>query len=160
MIKKALFIIVFFIILEETRAQQDFVASGGDTFYSSDGTFSYSLGQISNLEIKGNEGIIISNGVQHAYEIYIEEIKIPITVNFNAIAYPNPTNSEITIKILEKNSENLTYHLYDSKGIFITKGKIDNDQATLQLGQYASGVYMLKVTSGNNSYKLFKIIKK
>ena len=159
MIKKVLFIIVFFIILEETGAQQSFVVSGGDTSVSANGSFSYSIGQISHLEFSGNNHII-NSGVQHAYEIYNIEIENPILIKFIVSLYPNPTESDIILRIRQGISLGLSYQLFDMQGKFLLQNKIIEHETVIPLNRFASGTYILKVSSKDSSFKHFKIIKK
>ncbi len=71
-------------------------------------------------------------------------------------AYPNPFNSIITIGFLLTKSNNTTIEVANLLGeIIFTVPAVNaisgNNQVVLDLSQLASGVYFLKVTSGNHS---------
>lgn len=159
MIKKTLFIIVFFIILEETRGQQSFVVSGGDTSVTANGSFSYSIGQISHLEFSGNN-YIINNGVQHAYEIQNIDVKDPIILRFKILLYPNPTESDLYLKIDDYLSAKFSYQVYDIQGKFLLQNQISELETLVPLGHFSSGTYVIKIDINGTISKHFNIIKK
>lgn len=157
--KKLLLILFIFLMNNQIRAQQDFVASGGDTSVTTNGSFSYSIGQVSHLEFSGNN-FIINSGVQHAYEIYNLDVKDPITVKFNILLYPNPTESDLYLKIDDYLSAQFSYQVYDVLGKFLIQNQISESETLIPLSQFSSGTYIVKININGTSSKHFKIIKK
>lgn len=158
--QKQLLLLFFCIIVSsQIRAQQSLVAAGGDTVLSADGSFSFSIGQISHIEFTGN-GLIVNNGVQQAFEIYSLEVENPVLIKFDAMLYPNPTESDIILRINQDVSLGLSYQLFDIQGKFLLQSKIIELETVIPLNRFASGTYILKVLAKDSSFKHFKIIKK
>ena len=73
--------------------------------------------------------------------------------------YPNPTKDKVVLSIKDNVLENLIFSMYDSSGRLLKKGKIKNDNTTIPMKNFASGIYLLKVYRNTKSLKIFKIIK-
>lgn len=72
---------------------------------------------------------------------------------------PNPTNSNITLSITNTSFSNSdTVTLFNITGVLLNSTPINEQETTIDLSSYASGVYFL-VTNINNTYKTQKIIK-
>jgi Secretion system C-terminal sorting domain/Ig-like domain CHU_C associated len=76
--------------------------------------------------------------------------------NTSMKVYPNPFNNIVNISI----DSNATLEVYDLVGKQIQKQKIENGFSQIDLSNYSSGVYMMKVTNENNQTKTLKVIKK
>ncbi|HTA27717.1 MAG TPA: DNRLRE domain-containing protein [Bacteroidia bacterium] len=76
--------------------------------------------------------------------------------------YPNPTKDNVTITYSTKNGENVYYTVYDLTGKqLITNtllGKGTNILGTINTAGLSSGMYLIKLTDGNNitNYKFIK----
>jgi Secretion system C-terminal sorting domain len=80
-----------------------------------------------------------------------------LTANSNAFeVFPNPTNSEITIKTF--NSETKSFELTDLSGRVVFSGKGSDDSAQINMRSFANGVYYLKIQSATST-DVIKIIK-
>jgi hypothetical protein len=139
-----------------TYSQKSIVATGAKAT-GTDGTASFSVGQISYKSPNGN---IVSDGVQQPYEIMIlgksnfEDILLEMNV------FPNPTADELRLKISE-NKAILFYQLFDLNGKSLSDSqKIANKETIINLKNFDKGIYLLKVSSENQLFKTFKIIKK
>lgn len=136
-------------------AQQNTVASGGSAS-GAGGSVSYSVGQIDYTAISASSGNV-NQGVQQPYEIYlvsgIQENFSPVTAVF-----PNPTNGLLTIQLKEVNQP-LTIQLLDLTGRVIISSSLISMETSIDLSNYASGEYLLNVTSGDAILNTLKIIK-
>ena len=139
-------------------AQQGFVASGGDAT-GSGGTASYSIGQIDYVTATGSNGTI-SQGLQQPFEILVTSVTNNPGINLSAIVYPNPTTNFLSLKIENSKLDNVSYQLYDELGQLLTEKRIDANETKIELVNYSSAIYFLKVISNNKELKSFKIIKK
>ena len=135
-------------------SQQNTVTTGGDAS-GSNGSISYTVGQIDYLNASGSNGSI-NEGVQQPYEFFttgIGEINL-IQVEL----YPNPTN-EFVILSIQNLLDNLDYSLYDLNGKIILTGKIDSKKTLLDFRQMANGEYLLHIQQEKKQMKSLKIIK-
>ena len=134
------------------------MASGGDAT-GSGGTASYSIGQIDYVTATGSNGTI-TQGLQQPFEILVTSVTNNPGINLSAIVYPNPTTNFLSLKIENSKLDNVSYQLYDELGQLLTEKRIDANETKIELSQFSSAIYFLKVVSNNQELKSFKIIKK
>ena len=65
--------------------------------------------------------------------------------------YPNPITNLLTIEIAQEFVEGSIIHLYDISGKLILKNKVEDSIYTLNLKNLKAGVYLVRVTNGNNN---------
>lgn len=158
-----------FFLSTVSLAQTSVNATGGNAT-GSDGSVSYSIGQVTYQTHTGTSGSM-AEGVQQPCEISIVTgIKEAKGINLSVSAYPNPTTDYLTLSIDENVQTNydlsqLSYHLFDMHGNLLQKGKMEEKQTSIEMGQLASTTYFVKImvkSHGNASLqeiKTFKIIK-
>jgi plastocyanin len=71
--------------------------------------------------------------------------------------YPNPANDFINVKADSK-MLGMNYKLIDPTGRQVLNGKLDNEVTSLDIRQFASGVYMFQLYANNE--QIIRIIKK
>ncbi len=75
-------------------------------------------------------------------------------------AYPNPFVDQLTLNTLEEGFTKVSYQLFDNVGKFILSGEQDliGNVAPIDLLSLSSGLYFLKVTSGDHTetHKIFR----
>lgn len=77
---------------------------------------------------------------------------IPNNINDNFAIFPNPTNGEFTIKNVDFSNNEFFANVYDIRGNQIIKNeKIDSNSKILNIKDYASGLYFIKITDANNA---------
>lgn len=70
--------------------------------------------------------------------------------------YPNPTNGIIKIKLNTREINN--YELYNIQGSVLKKGTIQSEEQLIDLSNFSTGVYIIKIGNGNSAiYR--KIVK-
>jgi opacity protein-like surface antigen len=141
-----------------TQAQQSINAAGGNAT-GSEGTVSFSVGQIDYTCYEGTGGTV-SQGVQQ-----LAELSEVLTDNFTEIKlemviYPNPTTDLVNLKIENYDSDFLSYGLFDMQGRQISTNNITKSETQIQMKNMAAAVYLLTVRDKNKLLKTFKIIKK
>ena len=140
------------------QAQSASTATGGNAT-GSGGTVSYSVGQTGYTTHTGTTGTV-AQGVQQPYEISvvagIEEAK---AITLDCTAYPNPTTDFLRLKVLDYDTVNLTYQIYDSSGKQLVSRKIEGSETTISMQGLVRANYFLKVTDNKQEIKTFKIIK-
>ena len=138
------------------NAQEAIVGSGGNA--SGDGSVSYSVGQVfytTNTSTSDS----VAQGVQQAFEISTTLGIENNLINLSFIAYPNPTNDFLTLKISNFNKNNMESALFDIQGRMLARQRIKQENTRILMQNLATGTYFLKVTNDNKLIKTFKIIK-
>jgi len=77
----------------------------------------------------------------------------------NLSVYPNPTNGKFDV-VLPKPTSNTSIEVYNSMGILVHRRTAVNAVNTIDLTDYAAGIYILNVISNNKTVASRKIIKK
>ncbi len=140
-----------------TQAQESVNSTGGNAT-GSGGTVSYTIGQVGYTTNTGSNGSV-AQGVQQAYEILTvgineNEPKISLSV------FPNPIADNLTLQIIDFNSENLSYQLYDMQSKLIYSGQVTAKQTELNTSTLPAASYFIHVVNQENKkVQTFKIIK-
>ncbi|WP_179353842.1 T9SS type A sorting domain-containing protein [Winogradskyella vidalii] len=114
----------------------------------------YGSGSYSLEDENGNE--IISGGDFSSSESVTFSVEQALsTADFNldnAIKiYPNPVENQLQIELTNFN-EDVKYQIYNTLGQEITKGHLNaNSLSTVNMSQYQTGIYFVKVTTGTSS---------
>jgi len=152
-------VLLFGLGLTGLHAQTSVNATGGNAS-GSGGTASYSVGQVVYTTNTGTSGSV-AQGVQQPYEISvitgIEEAK---GINLSVSAYPNPTTDYLQLKVESEKLNDLSYQLFDMNGKLLQNQKLSGTENQINMGNYVPSTYFVRVTSGSQSIKEFKIIKK
>lgn len=86
-----------------------------------------------------------------------------ITVDINQLEspsidiYPNPATTSITVASVEANSR---YRLIDTQGKLIQTGRLQDEQTTLDISQFANGLYFLQIEHDQKIFQEKIIIQK
>lgn len=145
-------------------AQQTVSTAGGNA-NGSGGTVSYTVGQVAYTTSSGSSGSV-AQGVQQPYEISVvtalEEAK-DISLEFSV--YPNPATDYLILKINGDVETRCLVSLYNINGTILQTIKVETNETTIQMQNYSSGTYFLKVAAETQGLaspriiKTFKIIK-
>ncbi|WP_298141284.1 T9SS type A sorting domain-containing protein [Flavobacterium sp.] len=73
------------------------------------------------------------------------------------IVFPNPTHDNITIK--SKNKVVTEYIIFNIQGTMLKNGKVENNEETINISDFESGIYIIKLI-GQNTEEYKKIVKK
>lgn len=154
---KIVFITVLTFLALDSQSQEATVSSGGDAS-GTNGTVSYTIGQIDYEYRTGSDGNITEGVQQIVVEptSSLDENQTNIVLN----AYPNPAYDHIVIETsATSGSENVSYKMYDTKGKLVKEGRISSEKTTVDVTELVGANYFLKVTQGNELIKSFKILK-
>jgi hypothetical protein len=147
------------ITLPGLHAQQT-ILSANSNATGSEGTVSYSVGQVAFLTKTGVSGTI-TEGIQQPFEIfYMTGIEEEKGITLDCILYPNPANGYVKLKIENHEVKNLSYQLYNMSGLVLQDQKIESQETTIHVDELLKSTYLLKVTENNKALKTFLIIKK
>ncbi|MVO10177.1 T9SS type A sorting domain-containing protein [Flavobacterium sp. TP390] len=150
---------LFALFLQLAIFSQSNTVTSGATATGTFGSATYSIGQIDYQTNSSSNGTI-SQGVQQAFEIVTLGTNTIPQIQLTALVYPNPTVQNVTLSIKEYDLTNLNYQLFDMQGRIITSGKIIQNETQIEMSDFSSAHYFLKVSQANNDLKIFKIIKK
>lgn len=138
---------------------QNSVVTAGGNGSSSGGAVSFSVGQVAFSSSTATTGDI-NQGVQQPIEVF-ELIKSEFeNQTFNAILFPNPATTSVTLSINSANSNsNLEYQLTDVTGKIIRVGKISSVETTIDVLGFPQACYYVNVITSNKVLKTFKLLK-
>jgi hypothetical protein len=131
-------------------------ASGGGTSNPS-GSISYSIGQVAYQSTSNASGSV-SQGVQHAFEISTLSLE-ENALNLSLMAYPNPTQELLNLRVSNYNKEKLAYKLLDLEGKVISEATIQSETTAIDMKQLPVATYFVEVNLEGNKVQTFKIIK-
>ncbi len=138
---------------------QDAIATSGGIASGTDGSASYTVGQMLYTTNTGTSGSV-AQGVQQPYEIsIISGIKEAIGITMECSVYPNPTKDFLTLKVENYKLETLSYQLYDVTGKLIENKIIEGNLTNIAMSSLNASLYFLKVLQGRTEVKTFKIVK-
>jgi hypothetical protein len=105
----------------------------------------------------GNYSVIVSRShcvdTSACYNVVISGLNKQKTKEEQLTVYPNPTNGAFTIESNAVNN-NSSFEIRDITGKVIQKGKLSGNRTTVDLSEYSSGIYLLRV--GNQNIKLVR----
>jgi hypothetical protein len=140
------------------KAQEAVTTSGGEAT-GSGGTVSYTVGQALYTTHTANEGSVV-HGVQQPYEIsVVTSIEEAEGISLTMVAYPNPTNDVLKLRVDGYQGEHLTYRIYDTTGKLLEAGRVTGDITHLTLGSKPPAMYLLRVFDNQKEVKVYRIIK-
>ncbi len=138
-------------------SQQAVVPGGGDAV-GSNGTASYSIGQVT-YETNSSASGTVTQGVQQPFEIFINSGLAIKGVDLSFSAFPNPTFDELYLKITDRSLQNLSYTIIDKSGRLIANDDVNQNMSTIDMKAYAQGVYTINILENKSVIKSFKIFK-
>jgi hypothetical protein len=139
-------------------AQSGIVHVGGDVF-GSDGSVSFTIGQIDYLTVNGPDGSI-NPGIQQVYDDV--GVGVSSTVRYIDLLkiYPNPNSGIFTLELLnEEQSSDITVEIYGIHGNLIKQTKLGSRNLhILDISDKPAGIYHLRAIKENKS-TVIKIVK-
>ena len=154
---KSFFMLASLCLSVSLHAQEGFSASEGQALGAA-GSSSYTVGQVVYTTHAGSNGSV-AQGVQQTYDI-IALLGAEISdINLELVAYPNPTQETLTLKIDNYKKESLTYQLYDLQGKLWDSQSLKGAQSQLDMKNLAVGTYLLSIQDEDALIKTFRIIK-
>lgn len=139
-------------------AQSGPVAAGGNAS-GANGSVSYSIGQVFYVSATGNGGIA-TTGLQHPYEFFIVGADNFPNITMEMTAFPNPTFSDVNLKIENQDFKGLAWKVYDQAGNQLLGEKLNSSLTAIPFQDLPSATYFLHIGNNKETVKTFKIIKK
>ncbi len=153
-----LLVMVLFVAVISTKAQETVSATGGEAS-GSGGSASYTVGQVVYTTSTGTNGSV-AEGVQQPYEIsVVTGIKEAEGINLSVLAYPNPATDYLTVKVENYKTDNLQYQVFDINGKLLQTVNATGQETSINIQDYPVANYFIKVLDNKKEIKVFKIIK-
>lgn len=125
----------------------------GNTISNNYGSISYSIGELLYAE-KGSQYTLIE-GIQNGIAINLVKSNSSIKVAI----YPNPTSDQIYFKVQNLNFDNYSYKIYNTNGIELLNGRIQNVNTSVSLSQLPPSIYLCKIYRDHLEMLTYQIIK-
>ena len=154
--KKTLVSIVSFLCALTVFGQQSVNTSGGNVT-NSNGSVSYSIGQVAYGSVSNTNGSV-SQGVQQAYQISTLNFEEQV-FNFSLSAYPNPTADNLTLRVGNYRQESLMYRVLDTEGKLVSEANVQGQETVIEMHQLSTATYFVEVHHEGKKVQSFKIIK-
>jgi len=140
---------------------QQVVSTAGN--HSETGTvqLSWTIGEpvISTLSNGSN---ILTQGM-HQSKLLIDAIEEIELSGLVISAFPNPTNEFVNLQVHQLLTaqpwKEFSFVLYDMHGKVLMQKQIVSTETVIQMNNYVSSIYFLKVLVNNHEVKTFKIVK-
>jgi len=158
--KKTITSVAFLLLgLGNLQAQQTVTSTGGEAT-GTGGTTNYTIGQVVYTTNTGANGSV-AQGVQQPYEIsVVTGISEAKDISLTVVAYPNPTTDYLTLKVENYETANLQYKIFDINGKLLQSKKAEENETKIEMNNFATANYFVKVLDNKREIKTFKIIKK
>jgi len=135
---------------------QEVVSSGGESQSAAGLQLSWTLGE-PVIETFSSGSIILTQGL-HQSKLTATALTDLLFPGIELKVFPNPTQDFVTIHLNER-LENTHYILFDLAGKILDTKKITNSETRLDMIEYPSGIYILKLYSNQKAIQDFRVIK-
>lgn len=153
----AVMLLIF--MLSNLQAQEITPTTGGEAS-GSGGSASYTVGQTVYITRTGINGNSVAQGMQQPHEISVVASLLETKdISLSVLAYPNPTNDVLTVKIESYDIANLQYMVFDINGKLMQTVKATGQETQIYTRQLVPANYFVKILDNNKEIKVFKIIK-
>ncbi|HLW39077.1 MAG TPA: T9SS type A sorting domain-containing protein [Brumimicrobium sp.] len=151
-------LIAFLMAFNGSQAQESIHPTGGDAT-GNGGSIAYSIGQLVYTHHADNGGVV-AEGVQHAYEIYTVGLKKEKMYDISLNVFPNPTTESLTLQIENFNNEEFSFQLFNATGKLLDIGQITAQQTYFDMKNLSPAIYLIHILdSKNQNIQTFKVIK-
>ena len=141
---------------------QSVVASVCADGVGSGGTMSLTVGEVV-YQFGENGDYSMTGGVQGSYTVYANEGNEGIAgvepLPFEVAVYPNPVTDRLTVRVSDGGAR-LRCQLYSLGGALLADQPLSQGEATLAMGLYAAGSYLLRCVDADGRQQNFKVVKR
>lgn len=129
---------------------------GGDVVNNT-GSISFSIGQVFYKQIEGVTGFQ-SQGVQQTIEITTLDLGDD-KVNLSLVAFPNPVQTKLLLKVDSYNQEGVVYSIFNIEGVQLDQGEVCSSETIIDFNHLPNATYVMEVKHNLNIIQKFRIIK-
>ena len=158
MTNKFIFSFLFF-ACSNLILSQDSIVSSGASVEASEGSFSYTVGQIlTSQNLNSSSSVLndikeLSHGVQ---QVFLQKCNENSRVEI--LATPNPSNGQVTINLINWDQREIDLNVFDVTGKNVLFTNISADQTRLDLSYLSSGAYIISLGYSCGSVNSFKLL--
>lgn len=157
-LKKVSFYILFICLNSNLFGQNAIVSCGGGSSGQA-GSIQFTVGQ-HNFSTTSSDSSSMSSGNQQPHEIFITSLFTIDNIDFSCTVYPNPTTSNVNLKVVVSEYKSLKFNLFSSQGKLLMTDEVNSSETKLSFENIQSGCYTLVIYKDKLKIKSFKIIKK
>ncbi len=135
---------------------QTVISSSGKAYSNNYAKIDYTVGEII-ISSHSTQTTDITQGF-HQPRLKITEV-VDLPLDFDIKVFPNPTEQYIQIEF-NKKTKNYSFEIFDVNQKLIIRQDIHNLKTTIDISQYATAIYFLRILNNHqNRVKVYKIIK-
>lgn len=138
-------------------AQLQVVGSAGTTTISGSGSISWTMGEVATASMEGAD-LRLTQGFQQGSNLVVTNLNDLESLESDIIAYPNPIINSLTIETKEQTG-NIRYNLYTPTGQLLSDGTIESPFYTMDLSDYPTGNYIVRILKDSTVLKSFNVLK-
>lgn len=135
---------------------QSVISSSGGLVKNETYQLSQTVGETAVKTIS-NEEFALTQGVNQT-KLLVTGIRNDMDINVTV--FPNPTSKFLNLIMDVSLYPKITYQLFNSKGVLISKKKIENNLTTISFDDFPVGEYVIKISTDKNEIATYKIVKK
>lgn len=134
---------------------QEVVSSSGDYFSNSNGSISFTVGEVAIETITTGSNAITQGFHQTNLGVLsVGDIEDDLAIK----VFPNPVSELLQVTLT--NYTDKSYRLFDITGRLVTQKTFKKQQSEINLSPYVSGIYILALYDENNKrINTYRIIK-
>ncbi|MDA8734257.1 T9SS type A sorting domain-containing protein [Flavobacteriaceae bacterium] len=138
---------------------QNSIVSSGASVEASEGSFSYTVGQIlTSQNLNSSSSVLndikeLSHGVQ---QVFLQKCNENSGVEI--LATPNPSNGQVTINLKNWDEKKIDLNVFDMMGKNVLFTNISADKTKLDLSYLSSGAYIISLGYSCGSINSFKLL--
>lgn len=155
--RSTLFFLLFPIAIYGQNFEQHIFSTQGDYNQSDQLSLSWTIGENFTETIYLSKQIL-TQGFQQPV-LKISQIERPGEESLNVDLFPNPTAGSLRMKVHDV-IDPLQIEIIDASGKLLSKANHNEPNGDIDLSQFPSGIYFIRITDLNTSkFSLFDIIK-
>ncbi len=156
--KKLWFILLWISIGFSGLTAQSAIVPIGGSVTNSNGSASFTVGQIAYQQITTNEYMVME-GIQQQSAFFFVGVNDKTPLPNVCRLSPNPTTGNITLEIEDFTKSDFHYRLFNLQGQLLSHDQVRSATMTIPTGSYPDGPYFLRIDDEQGNFSTFKILK-
>lgn len=138
-------------------AEPSVVNSAGGQGESASMSIVWSLGEVVTETFQSEDKVLTQGLLQPEIIVtMVENFETRVSVD----VFPNPTREWLTIRSENFTGKELQFSLHDVSGNIVKRGYINGEtEKSLRVSDLSPGIYFLRIISGADNIKAFKVVK-
>lgn len=138
-------------------AEPSVINSAGGQGESASMSIVWSLGEVVTETFRSEDKVLTQGLLQPEIIVtMVEDFDTGVSVD----VFPNPAREWLTIRAENFTGEELQFTLLDVSGNIVKRGYINGEaEKSLRVSDLSPGIYFLRIISGTDNIKAFKVVK-